>query len=125
MRRIALALVLLLAGAAPSHAQQRKYSPIGFCTSSSLGSAVGLTSFTGTACANQSPGTLGSYTYAAICAYVAGVVYRDDGTAPTATPGSGGQGIAAGQCVSYNGNFSAIQLIQQTAGAIVGVSIYQ
>jgi hypothetical protein len=66
-------------------------------------------------------------TYAVICAYVQGVVYKDDpnGTAPTGTPGSGGQGISAGQCIPYNGTFSALQFIQQTSGAILGASFYR
>jgi hypothetical protein len=122
---ITLALLLSLVMTAPSWAQQRKYSPVGFCTSSSLSSAIGLSSFSGTACANQSSNVLGSYIYAVICAYTAGIVYRDDGVAPTATAGTGGQGVAAGSCMPYNGNMGALQIIQQTAGAIVGVSIYQ
>lgn len=64
-------------------------------------------------------------TYAAICAYAQAVVWRDDGVAPTATPGSGGQGIAAGSCIPYNGTLSAFRAIQQTGGAILGVSFYK
>jgi hypothetical protein len=125
-RSLTAAALLLLSLAVPASAQtQRKYAPVGFCTDSSLGSAVGLASFTGTACLNVPNSTLGSYAYAIICAYTSGVVYRDDGTAPTATPGTGGQGISAGQCISYSGNFGTIQFIQQAGGAIVGVSIYQ
>jgi hypothetical protein len=63
--------------------------------------------------------------YALICAYVQGVVWRDDGVAPTGTPGSGGNGLAANQCISYNGTFSAIQFIQQTSGAVLGISLYK
>jgi len=63
--------------------------------------------------------------YALICAYVQGVVWRDDGVAPTGAPGSGGNGIAANQCISYNGTFSAIQFIQQTSGAVLGISLYK
>jgi len=125
MRRIALLLILMALSVPASAQNQRKYAPVGFCTNSSLGSAVGLVSFTGAACLNQLPNVFGTYAYAIICAYTAAVVYRDDGTAPTATPGTGGQGISAGQCISYSGNFGAIQFIQQAAGAIVGVSIYQ
>lgn len=124
MRRIVFAL-LLIASALPSHAQQRKLSPVGFCTDSSLATAVGLSSFTGTACNGVANSTLGSYTYLLICAYTSGIVYRDDGTAPTGTPGTGGQGLNAGQCVGYNGNIGAIQFIQQAAGAIIGISVYQ
>jgi hypothetical protein len=122
----ALFLFMIVLLIVPASAQnQRKYAPVGFCTDSSLGSAVGLSSFTGTACLNVSNSTLGSYAYGIICAYTSGVVYRDDGTAPTATPGTGGQAINAGQCITYSGNFGTIQFIQQASGAIVGVSIYQ
>lgn len=62
--------------------------------------------------------------YAALCAYTQGVVYLDTGGVPTGTPGTGGQGIAANQCVPYNGTLSNLQFIQQTAGAILGVSFY-
>ncbi len=126
MRRIVFAAALLLiASALPSHAQnQRKFAPAGFCTNSSLGSAVGLSTFTGTACNGVTNNTLAAYTYVVICAYTSGIVYRDDGTAPTGTPGTGGQGLSAGQCVGYSGNIAALQFIQQAAGAIVGVSVY-
>ena len=63
--------------------------------------------------------------YAVICAYVQGVVYRDDGGTPTGTPGTGGQGIAAGQCISYNSKFTQLQFIQQASGAILGISFYR
>ena len=67
----------------------------------------------------------GPPTYAVICAYTQGVVYRDDGGTPTGTPGTGGQGIAAGQCIPYNATFSALQFIQQTSGAVLGISYYR
>jgi hypothetical protein len=66
-----------------------------------------------------------STTYAVICASTQAVNYRDDRTAPTATVGSGGQPIPAGQCIGYNGTFTALQFIQQSATAVVGVSLYQ
>lgn len=62
--------------------------------------------------------------YAVICAYDQAINWRDDGTAPTATAGSGGQGIAAGNCIPYNGTFSQLQFIQETGGAVAGVSFY-
>lgn len=64
-------------------------------------------------------------TYAVICAYNQGIVWRDDGVAPTTTPGSGGQGIATGLCIPYNGTLSAFQAIQQAGGAVLGVSFYR
>ena len=64
-------------------------------------------------------------TYAVICAYTQAVNYRDDGVAPTGTLGTGGQGIAAGNCIPYSGTMTALQFIQQTSGAILGVSFYR
>ena len=99
------ALILSMCGPAMPQSGLRE-APLGFCTNSSLGSAAGLSSFTGTACSVAA--NLKLATYGVICAYTAGVVWRDDGTAPTATPGTGGQGIAANQCIPYNGTFTAI-----------------
>ena len=121
--RIALALALCLASGPGIGQSGLRQVPLGFCTDSSLGSAVGLASFTGTAC--SVPANLVQATYAVICAYTSGVVWRDDGTAPTGTPGTGGQGIAANQCIPYNGTFTAIQFIQQSSGAIIGVALYR
>lgn len=70
-------------------------------------------------------------TYAVICASTQGVNYRDDGVAPTATVGTGGQGIVPTSstspptCIPYNGTFSLLQFIQQNAGAIVGITWYK
>jgi hypothetical protein len=64
-------------------------------------------------------------TYAVICAYVQAVNYRDDGAAPTASTGTGGQGIASGNCIGYVGTMTALQFIQQASGAILGVSFYR
>lgn len=63
--------------------------------------------------------------YAVICASTQAVNYRDDGTAPTATPGSGGQFIPSGQCIGYNGTFLNLQFVQQTSTAVLGISFYQ
>ena len=64
-------------------------------------------------------------TYAAICAYTSAINYRDDGTAPTATPISGGQAIPAGQCIGYNGTLSSLQFIQQSSNGGIGISFYK
>lgn len=61
-----------------------------------------------------------------ICAYTQAVVWRDDGAAPTATPGTGGQGLASGACLPmYYGTLSQFRAIQQTSGAILTASFYQ
>lgn len=94
-----------------------RHTPVKFCSLASMAAATSLTT-----CAGGLPSLVN---YAVICAYTQGVVWRDDGTDPTTTPGTGGQGLAAGQCLSYSGTFTAIKFIQQTAGAVLGVSMYQ
>lgn len=91
--------------------------PLGFCSLASMSASTALSSCSG--------GIPAGATYAVVCAYAQGVVWRDDGVAPTGTPGTGGQGIASGQCLPYNGTISKIRFIQQTGGAILGVSFYR
>lgn len=91
--------------------------PLGFCTLSSMSAATALATCSG--------GIPSGTTYGVFCAYTQGVVWRDDGTAPTGTAGSGGQGLSAGQCLPYNGTFTAIQFIQQASGAVLGISFYR
>jgi len=56
-----------------------------------------------------------------IVAEVAGVRWRDDGTAPTA---SVGMPLAVGVPLQYDGDLTKIQFIQQSAGSIINVSYY-
>lgn len=63
-----------------------------------------------------------SASYLVISAYTQGVVWLDTGGAPTGTPGTGGNGLAAGQAVNYTGTLSNLKFIQQTSGAVVGLS---
>lgn len=60
--------------------------------------------------------------FALIQALAANVRWRDDGTAPTATVGVQ---LAAGSTLAYDGDLSAIQLIEESAGAEVNVAYYQ
>lgn len=123
MRYILLSLVLLFAN--PIYAQVGVRSiPNGYCYSNSLGTATKLNAFTGIACNGLTPNQWTTNS-SAICAYVVSVVWRDDGTAPTSTPGTGGQELKAGSCMSYNGDFSKIQFIQEGTGAIVGISMWK
>jgi hypothetical protein len=118
MKRTAIAIAALLLAATQAFSQSGlRQVPLGFCALSSMNTATGLATCSGGIPANT--------TYAVICAYTQGVNYRDDGVAPTGTTGTGGQGIAAGNCIPYNGTFSALRFIQQTGGAILGVSFYQ
>ncbi|NPT59089.1 hypothetical protein [Paraburkholderia elongata] len=59
---------------------------------------------------------------AVIQASTQAISWRDDGIAPTATVG---MSIATGNELQYNGNLSAIQLIQVTSGAIANISYYR
>lgn len=120
------ALVALLPLTAKAQSGLRQ-QPAGFCTSSSLSAATGLAGFS---CNFINGATLQNVQYAVVCAYTQGVVWRDDGTAPTATGGSGGQALVPQSssipgCMPYNGNFQALQFIQQASGAVVGVTLYR
>lgn len=118
MQMILTAILLLALSTIGGYAQNGlRQVPLKFCSLASMSASTGLASCSG--------GIPAQTTYAVICAYTQGVVWRDDGTAPTGTPGTGGQGLAAGQCLPYNGTMTAIQFIQQTSGAILGVSFYR
>jgi hypothetical protein len=60
-------------------------------------------------------------TIAIITPETAGVRWRDDLTAPTATVG---MPLAAGVTLQYDGDLTKIRFIQQSAGAIINVSYY-
>jgi hypothetical protein len=109
-----------------SHADSPlRQSPVGFCSLSSITSAVSLTSCTTTTSHGVTiTGVPPTANYALICAYIQGIVWNDNDI-PTSTPGTGGQGLASGQCFGYPGPLGIIQIIQQTSGAIVGVSFYK
>lgn len=117
LTRIIVAALALLAVSSALAQNGTRQVPLGFCALSSMSAATGLSSCPG--------GIPGQTSYAVICAYSQGIVWRDDGTAPTGTPGSGGQGLSANQCLPYNGTFTKIQFIQQTSGALLGVSFYR
>ena len=66
-----------------------------------------------------------SANYAVVSVVTQGVVYRDDGTAPTGTPGSGGIGVSAGSYLPYTGPLGSIQFIQQASGAVIGINFWR
>ena len=81
-------------------------SSLGYQQITNLSSAVGFTTVpSGTS-------------YVVMTTEVAGIRWRDDGTAPTA---SVGMPVAAGASVSYTTSFTKFQAIQQTSGAILDV----
>lgn len=60
-------------------------------------------------------------TIAQICVETAGVRYRDDGTAPTA---SSGMPVPPGTCFQYAGPLSSIQFIAQSGSPTIDVLYY-
>jgi hypothetical protein len=79
---------------------------LGYTQITSLTSATGL-------------GTIPSGTfYVVITIETAGIRWRDDGTAPTA---SVGMPVNSGATFSYTASFSKFQMIQQTSGAVADV----
>lgn len=123
--RIFLLLLGLLCCTIAQADSPLRQSPVGFCSLSSMSSAVKLSTCTTVISqGNTISGIPQSANWALVCAYVQGIVWNDV-EAPTSTPGTGGQGIVAGQCFGYSGPLSVIQFIQQTSGAILGVSFYK
>lgn len=65
----------------------------------------------------------------AVCALISptgqAVNWRDDGSAATATAGTGGQALAAGASLWYCGTLSTFHMIQQASAAVVSVSYYK
>lgn len=86
--------------------------PLGFEQVTSLSSAAGLASIPGNA------------NFALIeCDHTAGryVRWRDDGTNPTTTVGNS---LAPGQTLEYDGDFSVLKFIEESASAKINVSYY-
>lgn len=120
MKKLSLALFIaisLIALVSNGHTQGTRNTPLGFCALSSLGAATSLSSCSG--------GIPAGTSYAVICAYTQNVNWRDDGVAPTASVGTGGQQIQSNNCIPYNGNFTAFQAIQQNSSAILGITFYR
>lgn len=115
---------LMILGIASAHAQATRHTPIGSCSISSPASPTFLNAST---CSGVwGNGVPVQANYAVICAYTQGINWTDGpGETVTATAGTGGQAIAAGNCIPYDGNFNQIQFIQQTAGAVIRVTFYR
>lgn len=126
---ISAIFLAMLVGGATFNGSGSLPVPVGYCYSSSIGSATPLSSFTNgpgsTACNGVSAQTLSTYNYIILCAYGANVNWLDIGT-PTATIGSGGQQLPLNTCQAYtSSNPSGLQFIQQSSGATVGAMIYR
>lgn len=100
-------------------------------TGQTSGTAGGIGTYTvnqSQTVASESMTTAGvppSANYAVVTVTVQGIVYRDDLTAPTGTPGSGGIGVSAGSYLPYTGPLGQIQFIQQASGAIIGINFWR
>ena len=100
----------------------QQYKPLGFCqlTAANLASAVGFSASTSAACNGSIPS---GATWVEICVSGAGISYRDDGVAPTA---SVGMLISSGTCFPYSVlPLTAFQAILQSSGATIGASFYK
>lgn len=127
MRALFLICGLLLALVFPASAQTTivkagPYLPLGYCQMTSLASAKALTT------ANCSSGAVpNGAIIAEICVETAGVRYRDDGTAPTASVGIPVVPTAtAPQCYAYAIiSLGAVQFIAISGSPVVNVSFYK
>lgn len=119
MKRCLLAALACLA-ALPLYAQTPtvRYVPLGYQQITLSGGATFLTVPT------EASGTQGP-----VCAIIsvetAAVRYRDDGTAPTASVGFPLAVTGANQPLTYCGQLSAIQFIQQAGSATLNVLYYR
>lgn len=110
MKAVALLLSLI---AAPSFADPLlRQVPLGYQQISSPSVATNLTPPAGA-------------TTAVITVETQAVRYRDDGVAPTSSIGQPLAVTGASPPLVYSGNLSAIQFIQQVAGAVIDVSYYR
>lgn len=117
MSRLALCLFLALVGLSPKafavEVQSGQLVPVGYCQLTSLSSAVLISTCTG--------GIPTGASIALIVAETQAVRWRDDGTAPTAGVG---MPIAVNGSLSYQGDLTKFQVIQQTASATVDIAFY-
>lgn len=115
MKKLLLVFALLFAW--PAFAQERKstdfIAPLGYCQLTSVASSTLVSSCSG--------GIPARTVWAVICIETAGIRWRDDGTAPTA---SVGMPIAATQCFNYSSTFATLRVIAQSGSPVVNISFY-
>ena len=90
------------------HVLAGKYLPLGFEQITDVSSATALTVPTGAR-------------LAIIQATTQNVRWRDDGTSPSATVG---MQLLAGASYAYSGNLGQVEIIEETASAVVNISYY-
>jgi hypothetical protein len=108
---VALSLLLTVAATAQT---ALTFVALGYCQLTSLGTAKQVST-----CSGGIP--LGA-TLAVISVEGAGIRYRDDGVAPTA---SVGMPVATGQAFTYQSTLVNLQIIQQSASATVDILFYR
>lgn len=92
--------------------------PLGYQQFTSLGSAIQL----GVTAPSTGPTAIpAKATMCVISVEGAAIRWRDDGTPPTA---SIGMPVGNGQSLSYSGDMTALQMIQQAASATVNITYY-
>lgn len=91
------------------------YTALGYQQISSLSSATLLT-------VPMNPNGTVAAKIAEICVETQAIRYRDDGTAPTSSVGIP---VSAGTCFQYSASLGALQIIQQSSGAVVDVAYYK
>lgn len=113
MKRILIAVALLLASTAAFADVGIRYTPLGYCQLTSIDTSTLLSSCSGF------PATA---TRAVMIPEAQAIRYRDDGTAPTS---SAGFPVAVGVVVDYTGALSKVRVISQTSGAKLNVLFYK
>ena len=102
-------------GASPTKPGQ--ITPLGFASLSVSGTAVLLSSVSG--------GIPSGATIATVVVNGNAVNWRDDGTAPTATVGTGGMGLSVGSQVVFTTTLNTLEFIAQTGSATLSISFYK
>lgn len=97
-----------------SEVESGQLVPLGYCQLTSLSSAVLISTCTG--------GIPTGAQISVIVPETQAVRYRDDGTAPTATVG---MPLTASGSLTYQGDLTKVQLIEQTASAKANIAFYK
>ena len=115
MKRILLGIFALLLVSLPASADVGiRYTPLGYCQLTSLGSSTLVSSCSGF------PATA---TAALIRTEAQSVRWRDDGTAPTSSAGQ--LMLAADAPFLYTGAISKLRFIETTSGAKLNILFYK
>lgn len=113
MKKLFLAIALLLSTSAAVADVGIRYAPLGYCQLTSIDTSTLLSSCTGFPT---------DATRAVFVPEAQAIRYRDDGTAPTTTVG---QPVAVGVSIEYTGALSKVRVIAQVSGAKLNVLFYK